>query len=38
VRGAQALGITGVLVDRTGAVEPDGYPVVRDLAGVLALL
>jgi len=38
VRGAQALGITGVLVDRAGTVQPDGYSVVRDLAGVLALL
>jgi HAD superfamily hydrolase (TIGR01509 family) len=38
VRGAQALGITGVLVDRAGTVQPDGYLVVRDLAGVLTLL
>ena len=38
VRGAQAVGITGVLVDRAGTVQPDGYPVVRDLAGVLDLL
>ena len=38
VRGAQAVGITGVLVDRAGTVQQDGYPVVRDLAGVLALL
>jgi FMN phosphatase YigB (HAD superfamily) len=38
VRGAQAVGITGVLVDRAGTVQSDGYPVVRDLAGVLALL
>ena len=38
VRGAQAVGITGVLVDRAGTVQPYGYPVVRDLAGVLALL
>jgi FMN phosphatase YigB (HAD superfamily) len=38
VRGAQAVGITGVLVDRTGTVQPDGYPVVRDLAEVLDLL
>ena len=38
VRGAQAVGITGVLVDRAGTVQSDGYPVVRDLAGVLDLL
>lgn len=38
VRGAQAVGITGVLVDRPGAVQPDGFPVVRDLAQVLDLL
>ncbi len=38
VRGAQAVGITGVLIDRTGAVQPDGYPVVRDLGEVLGLL
>lgn len=38
VRGAQAVGITGVLIDRAGTVQSDGYPVVRDLSGVLALL
>jgi FMN phosphatase YigB (HAD superfamily) len=38
VRGAQAVGITGVLVDRAGTVQPDSYPVVRNLAEVLALL
>ena len=38
VRGAQAVGIIGVLVDRAGTVQSDGYPVVRDLAGVLDLL
>ena len=38
VRGAQAVGITGVLVDRAGTVQPDSYPAVRDLAGVLDLL
>ena len=38
VVGAQAVGITGVLIDRAGTVQPDGYPVVRDLAEVLELL
>lgn len=38
VRGAQALGITGVLLDRHGTAQPDGYPAVRDLHEVLALL
>ncbi len=38
VRGAQALGITGVLVDRAGTVAPGDYPVVRSLTEVLALL
>jgi FMN phosphatase YigB (HAD superfamily) len=38
VHGAQALGITGVLVDRTGTTRADDYPVVRSLAEVLALL
>ena len=38
VRGAQALGITGVLLDRTGAAAPDGFPVVRSLTEVVALL
>ncbi len=38
VRGAQAVGITGVLIDRSGTVQPDGFPVVRNLAEVLALL
>jgi FMN phosphatase YigB (HAD superfamily) len=38
VRGAQVLGITGVLIDRTGTVQPDGYPVVRNLTEVMGLL
>lgn len=38
VRGAQAVGITGVLVDRAGIVQSGDYPVVRNLAEVLALL
>lgn len=38
VRGAQAVGITGVLLDRQGAIQPDGCPVVRDLREVLGLL
>lgn len=38
VRGAQAAGITGVLLDRHGTAQPDGYPVVRDLTEVVALL
>lgn len=38
VRGAQAVGITGVLLDRRGTARQDGYPVVRDLAEVVALL
>jgi putative hydrolase of the HAD superfamily len=38
VRGAQAVGITGVLIDRNGASRPDGYPVVRSLTEVLGLL
>ncbi len=38
VRGAQALGITGVLLDRKATTRPDGYPVVCDLRDVLALL
>ena len=38
VRGAQALGVTGVLVDRAGTAPPGDYPVVRDLREVLALL
>ncbi len=38
VRGAQAIGITGVLLDRSGQAEPDDFPVVRSLDHVLALL
>jgi FMN phosphatase YigB (HAD superfamily) len=38
VRGAQAVGVTGVLIDRHGATQPDGYPVVRDLVEVLDFL
>jgi FMN phosphatase YigB (HAD superfamily) len=38
VRGAQVMGITGVLIDRTGTAIPDDYPVVRSLDEVLALL
>ncbi len=38
VRGAQAAGITGVLLDRSGTVQPDGYPAVRNLTEVLDLL
>ena len=38
VRGAQALGITGVLLDRSGTVAADGFPVVRSLTEVVALL
>lgn len=38
VRGAQAVGITGVLIDRTGTATPDGYAVVRSLDEILALL
>jgi FMN phosphatase YigB (HAD superfamily) len=38
VRGAQAVGITGVLLDRHGTVQPDGYPAVRELTEVLGLL
>jgi FMN phosphatase YigB (HAD superfamily) len=38
VRGAEAVGITGVLIDRAGTVQSDGYPVVRNLAEVMALL
>lgn len=38
VRGAQALGITGVLLDRRGTARPEGYAVVRDLREVLGLL
>ena len=35
VRGAQVVGITGVLVDRAGTAAPGDYPVVRDLREVL---
>ncbi len=38
VRGAQAVGITGVLLDRAGTAQPDGYPVVRSLVEVAELL
>jgi FMN phosphatase YigB (HAD superfamily) len=38
VRGAQAVGITGVLIDRAGTVQADGYPVVSSLTEVLDLL
>ncbi len=38
VRGAQAVGIAGVLIDRTDTIQADGYPVVRSLTGVLDLL
>lgn len=38
VRGAQAVGVTGVLVDRAGTTLADDYPVVRSLMEVLALL
>jgi HAD superfamily hydrolase (TIGR01549 family) len=38
VRGAQAVGVTGVLIDRTGTATPDDYPVVRSLDEILALL
>ena len=38
VRGAQAVGITGVLVDRAGTAAAGDHPVVRDLTAVLALL
>lgn len=38
VRGAQGLGITGVLLDRAGQVSPDGYPVIGSLSEVLAFL
>ncbi len=38
VHGAQALGITGVLLDRHGAITPDGFPVVHSLTEVVTLL
>jgi putative hydrolase of the HAD superfamily len=38
VRGAQAVGITGVLIDRSGTATPDDCPVVRSLDEILALL
>lgn len=38
VRGAQAVGIAAVLLDRSGTVQPDGYPVVRSLGEVVDLL
>jgi FMN phosphatase YigB (HAD superfamily) len=38
VRGAQAVGITGVLLDRAGVVTPDDYAVVRSLDEILTLL
>jgi HAD superfamily hydrolase (TIGR01509 family) len=38
VQGAQGVGITGVLIDRAGLVQPNGYPVVRSLMEVPALI
>lgn len=38
VRGAQAVGITGVLLDRAARAEPDDYPLVHRLDEVLSLL
>ena len=38
VQGAQALGITGVLLDREQRAQPGDYPVIRSLDKVLALL
>jgi putative hydrolase of the HAD superfamily len=38
VRGAQGVGITGVLIDRPGAVPDGDFPCVRRLDEVLALL
>lgn len=38
VCGAQAVGITGVLVDRAGTAVPGDYPVVQSLSEVLELL
>jgi len=38
VCGAQAVGITGVLIDRLGTARPDGYPVIREITEVLNLL
>jgi len=38
VRGAQAVGITGVLLDRTDHAEPNDYPLVHRLDEVLGLL
>jgi FMN phosphatase YigB (HAD superfamily) len=38
VRGAEAVGITGVLVDRAGTAAAGDHLVVRDLTEVLALL
>lgn len=31
VRGAQAVGITGILLDRDDRFQPDGYPKIRSL-------
>lgn len=38
VRGAQATGITGVLIDRSGSVAAGDFPIVRSLGEILALL
>ena len=38
VLGAQALGITGVLLDRTCSMPADGYPVICSLDQILPLL
>jgi putative hydrolase of the HAD superfamily len=38
VRGAQAMGITGVLIDRPGAAAPGDFPIVRSLGEVARLL
>ncbi len=38
VRGAQGMGITGVLIDRTGTATPGNCPVIRSLDEILALL
>ena len=38
VLGAQAIGMTGVLLDRPGLAEANDYPVLRTLDGLLPLL
>lgn len=38
VLGAHGVGITGVLLDRAGLVQPNGYPVVRSLSELPALI